>query len=243
MNSKKYLLKIPPLPNGEIILSKALDVGMTNMHSWVSGQADPLLLMSWEALADRNSPSRANVSCFYDACSKALLVKLPIFSTNVNISWLFALPVSFLETLWGREDPAPTLDALDTEVSIFHRLISLHHTAQHMLSSRNTQENSNIKFIAFLVAKKNTFLPNTTSDKLFSATIAPAQTQGSCPVGGLRKSAAGKGSCKPCPWLGVRSQQPQPGLDLESDPCSLYITACTFLKGVSPASFCLGTLW
>lgn len=139
MNSKKYLLKIPPLPNEEIILNKALDVGMTNIHSWASGQADPLLLMSWKALADRNLSSRANVSCFYDACSKALLVKLPFFfSTNINISWFFALPVSFLETLWGREDPVSTLDALDTEVSIFQAYFPAQHSTGHAELQKHT---------------------------------------------------------------------------------------------------------
>lgn len=87
---------------------------------------------------------------------------MSIFLKNLNTSWLFASPVSFLQSLGGREDPAPTLDALDTGVSILHRLISLHYTAQHTLSSRNTRESSKIKFNAFSVEKKSTFLPNTT---------------------------------------------------------------------------------
>lgn len=119
----------------------------------ISGQAGPLLPMSCEELAGGNLPFRANISCFYDACSKALLVKLPIFLTNLNISWLFASSLSFLETLWGRDDPA-------------HRAVSIAqlslHCTQPTLSSRNTQGNSNITFNAFSVAKKNTFLPGTT---------------------------------------------------------------------------------
>lgn len=138
---------------------------MTNIHNWTSGQACTLLPMSCEALAGRNSPFRAKISCFYDACSKALLgfaCQIANFLYKFKLLMTFASPVSFLETLWGREDLAHPLDALDTGISVFHRLNSLHYTAQHTVSSRNTQENSNIKFNPFSAAKKTTFLLNST---------------------------------------------------------------------------------
>jgi len=54
------------------------------------------------------------------------------------------------------------MDSLATGVLILQRLVSLHYTIQHTLSSRTTQENSNIHMNGFSAAKKYTFLPITT---------------------------------------------------------------------------------
>lgn len=128
---------------------------MTNIHRWASGQADPSFpqaVMHW-LVEVASYPSEQLFPTLMVGVQK-------LFLTNANFLDKFkhlvtsCFTICFLQTLRGREDLAPTMDSLATGVLILHRLISLHYTIQHTLSSRTTWENSNMHINAFSVAKE-----------------------------------------------------------------------------------------
>lgn len=213
---------------------------MTNIHSWAPEPAEPLHLMSWEALAGRNPPFRANISCFYDASSKALLVKLPIFLTNLNISWLFDSPVSFLETLWGGEDTAPTLDALDTGTSILHRLISLHCRAQAELQKH--RGNLSHKIQCLLACKEKHISSQHNIWQAFLSNNCTSTDTGEL----LRRMTEKKGSSREEKLQSLSMagrDEPAATARTGFGEWPVHHLNHSLHLPLSPASFCLGALW
>lgn len=145
--------------------------------------------------------------------SKSFSYQMPIFLANLNISWLIASPC-FLQ----RREPCthhglPGHRGINIAQSYFP---ALHNTAHAELQNHTGKLKHTHQCISckekHISSQQNTlqvFVWAFFSKDHTSIKSCPAERQ-------RRKTAAGRRSCKPCPWLGMTNHQLHPGFYLES---------------------------